>query len=368
MSADLYLELVKRAVSNYLYLGGDREFDRYRALQWYEKFEWSLPEPCRPHTLLSWVQLDNLHARLHQVVRAGIPGDFVEAGVWRGGAVVFMRAFLEAHAIFDRTVWAADTFAGIPRGAIGPEEADAVDAWPDRWIARFHSVVANVHRYGLLDDRIRFLEGRFSDTLRDAPFDRLALVRLDADSYRSTLDALDALYPRVSAGGFIIIDDWHLPGCRRAVDEYREHHRISDALSGVFTRTAEGGESCAEAVWHVGQPQPAPLHRHRVGISELDRAPALAEKSDSLRFKQSADAVSRVVDGQAVILGGAHPEAYALNRVGTKLWALIESPQTMEELAAALVDGYRLDPATAQRDCAAFIADLKTRGLIDDTP
>ena len=69
-------------------------------------------------------------------------------------------------------------------------------------------VKANFRRYGLLDDQVRFLPGWFKDTLQDAPIDRIAVLRLDGDLYESTIQALDALYPRVSPGGFCIIDDY----------------------------------------------------------------------------------------------------------------------------------------------------------------
>jgi O-methyltransferase len=102
-------------------------------------------------------------------------------------------------------------------------------------------VRSNFARYGLLDDQVRFLEGWFADTLPSAPIERLAVLRLDGDMYASTMDALEPLYPKVSPGGFVIVDDYALPGCRRAVDEYRARDGIDEPIvdidgMGVFWR------------------------------------------------------------------------------------------------------------------------------------
>jgi O-methyltransferase len=91
-------------------------------------------------------------------------------------------------------------------------------------------VRANFERYGLLDDQVRFLPGWFKDTLEDAPIEEIAVLRLDGDLYESTIQALDALYPRLSPGGFCIIDDYNLGGCRQAVGDYRTKHQISSEI------------------------------------------------------------------------------------------------------------------------------------------
>ncbi len=103
-------------------------------------------------------------------------------------------------------------------------------------------VRANFQRYGLLDDQVRFLPGWFKDTLHDAPIERIAVLRLDGDLYEATIQALEALYPRLSPGGFCIIDDYHvLKACRRAVTDYRAKHGVSAEIveidgSGVLWR------------------------------------------------------------------------------------------------------------------------------------
>ena len=88
----------------------------------------------------------------------------------------------------------------------------------------------NFRRFGLLDERVVFLEGWFKDTLPDAPIDRLAVLRLDGDMYESTIEALDALYHKVSYGGFVIVDDYFLPPCAKAVNDFRERYGITSPI------------------------------------------------------------------------------------------------------------------------------------------
>jgi len=95
------------------------------------------------------------------------------------------------------------------------------------------TVRANFARYGLLDEQVRFLAGWFKDTLPAAPFSQLAVVRLDGDLYESTWDAMTSLYPRLSPGGFLIVDDYKLPACAKAIQNYRDVHGITDRMNPI---------------------------------------------------------------------------------------------------------------------------------------
>jgi O-methyltransferase len=171
-----------------------------------------------------------------QVLADGVPGDLLEAGTWRGGAAILMRAVLEAMGDTDRTVWVADSFQGVPPPDPARYPADRGDThwtWDDLAVP-LEEVRANFAKYGLLDDRVRFLEGWFKDTLPTAPIERLAVLRVDGDLYESTLDALEPLYPKVAAGGFVIVDDYGcVPACKLAVDEFRERHNITAPLEQI---------------------------------------------------------------------------------------------------------------------------------------
>lgn len=103
-------------------------------------------------------------------------------------------------------------------------------------------VAANFALFDLLDEQVRFLTGWFKDTLPGAPIERIAVLRLDGDYYSSTLTALNALYDRLSPGGFVIIDDYgRLPVCRKAVEQFRAERHIADTIdiiddTGIFWR------------------------------------------------------------------------------------------------------------------------------------
>ena len=92
----------------------------------------------------------------------------------------------------------------------------------------------NFQRYDLLDGQVRFLKGFFADTLPTAPIGRLSLLRLDGDMYESTIDAVTALYPKLSSGGFCIVDDYGaVPACRLAINDYRRAHGIEEPISMI---------------------------------------------------------------------------------------------------------------------------------------
>lgn len=199
--------------------------------------------PPTAETMVGLLRLENLEQSLKAVLRDGIPGDVIETGVWRGGASIFMRGLLAAYGVTDRTVWLADSFQGLPKADPAYPSDAGTRLWAvDTLAVSLEEVRANFERYGLLDDRVRFLEGWFKDTLPTAPIERLALLRLDGDLYASTIQALDALYPKLSPGGFVIVDDYGaMKQTEEAVHDFRAAHGIDDELvkidwSGVYWR------------------------------------------------------------------------------------------------------------------------------------
>jgi O-methyltransferase len=192
--------------------------------------------PPTAETMIGTARLTNVLECCVTALKDGVPGDFAETGVWRGGTTILMRAVLEALDDPERRVWVADSFQGLPAPDGDRYPADAGIDWSDVGVLQVDSdaVRANFARYGLLDDRVRFLEGWFRDTLPGAPIDRLSVLRLDGDLYESTMDALVALEPKVSAGGFVIVDDYGgWEPCRAAVDDYRRDRGITDAMETV---------------------------------------------------------------------------------------------------------------------------------------
>ena len=204
--------------------------------------------PTDGETMIGLHRLDNLQHCVTDIVSMGVPGDLIETGVWRGGATIFMRAVLKAYGVTDRVVWAADSFQGLPRPRPEQYGHDAGDMlWSyDAAAVGLDEVKENFARYGLLDEQVRFLAGWFRDTLPNAPIERLALLRLDGDMYESTIVALEALYPKLSPGGYVIVDDYNaVAGCRQAVNDYRSAHGADEPLqdiddSSVFWQRAAG--------------------------------------------------------------------------------------------------------------------------------
>jgi len=197
--------------------------------------------PYYPFTLIGKARLDNIQECLDTIRLDNIPGDCIETGVWRGGATLFMRAYLKAYGMTDRTVWLADSFQGLPKpGHVLEKDYDFYTY--DVLSVGQELVRMNFELFGLMDGQVRFLPGWFKDTLPAAPIEKLALMRLDGDMFESTLDSLTALYPRLSPGGYVIVDDYGvLDCCRHAVHAYRVRHRITCPLeridhTGVFWR------------------------------------------------------------------------------------------------------------------------------------
>jgi O-methyltransferase len=198
--------------------------------------EFGLDWPENAETMVGLRRLDNVEECVVDVLRRGVPGDVLEAGVWRGGTTILMRAVLAAYDDDRRRVWVADSFRGLPEPNVDVYPADAGLDYAGRseLSVGVRQVRANFARYGLLDDRVEFLPGWFRDTLPNAPVERLAVMRLDGDLYESTMDALEALYPKLSVGGSCLIDDYGaLEACRRAVDDYRSAHGVTEEILPV---------------------------------------------------------------------------------------------------------------------------------------
>jgi len=219
------------------------------------------------------------------VVSEGVEGDFLEAGCWRGGAVLYMKACLKAETFkhpeaASRRVFGADLFKDSKK--MSPVQALVAKAvgylsfvlpwfvlnWfvnkmipifpGERYdnstimhymrLARglswtgpkmvFNTSLSDVkeafRRYNLFDDKVILLRGWFSDTLPAAPIKKLAILRADGDFYRSTMDIFNNMYHKLSVGGYCIVDDYNAhPECRRAVDEFRTTHAISEPMIEV---------------------------------------------------------------------------------------------------------------------------------------
>ena len=198
--------------------------------------------PMNADTMIGLKRIENLEFCIKEILNKNIPGDLIETGVWRGGASIFMKAMLEVNNDHDRIVWLADSFEGLPKPN---EEKYKSDKGDKHYVVQelkvsLETVIANFKKYGLLDDKVKFLKGWFKDTLPIAPIERLSLIRLDGDMYESTMDGIMNLYPKLSKGGFLIVDDWgSVKGCQDAINDYRSQYNISEEIipidkSGIY--------------------------------------------------------------------------------------------------------------------------------------
>jgi O-methyltransferase len=192
--------------------------------------------PTIAHTMVGVDRLENLRRLTQLALDENIPGDFIETGVWRGGCCILMRGILAVNEIPDRKVYVADSFAGVPppRPDVYPADRDLHLELNSELAVSRAVVKENFRRYGLLDNQVVFVEGLFSKTLPALAAGPFALVRLDGDLYESTYIALQCLYPKLSPGGFLIVDDYGVvEACRQAVDNYRTEHNIDAQINWI---------------------------------------------------------------------------------------------------------------------------------------
>jgi O-methyltransferase len=254
----LYLELMKRALMYLLYAQeefrpGQRPRDFVRRIIFdamvkrdivpmrrlpirledrMEGRDW----PAVGLTMIGMKRLNALQQCAEEVLAKNVPGDFVEAGTWRGGAAIFLRAVLKANGVKDRTVWVADSFEGLPPADTNkyPKDTGEYDFSSPILAVPLEQVKRNFERFGLLDEQVQFAKGWFKDSLPGLRDKKWSLMRLDGDMYESTMDSLTNLYPNLSVGGYVIIDDYYgLECCREAVHDYRSANKINEEIQKI---------------------------------------------------------------------------------------------------------------------------------------
>ena len=194
--------------------------------------DWPL---MQAQTMVGLRRLQNIQELLEDVIEKHIEGDVVETGVWRGGASIFMRAILKVNNINDKIVWLCDSFEGLPKPEPDKYPADSGDKHYtyDFLSVSQKTVEDNFIKYDLLDEQVRFVKGYFEDTLWDIPAEKFCLLRLDGDMYSSTIISLEALYPKLSQGGYVVIDDFGLAPCAEAVNDFRKANNINSKIIDV---------------------------------------------------------------------------------------------------------------------------------------
>ena len=199
-------------------------------------------QDVRAYTMTSVERIAALVDAVKYIASAGIDGAIVECGVWRGGSMMAIARTLLATGGSERELFLFDTFEGMP--APRPDDVDFLGRSGSALLqeskvltheeqlnslllayAPLDHVQSNMLRTGYPKERIHFVKGRVEDTIPAEAPDTISLLRLDTDWYESTRHELIHLFPRLSRGGVVIIDDYgHWRGSRRAVDEYFEQH------------------------------------------------------------------------------------------------------------------------------------------------
>lgn len=188
-------------------------------------------------TAASVERLYALYTALRYLHMAGLPGDVVECGVWRGGNCMLAALTLMMLGDASRDVWLYDTFAGmtepterdrdvyggLARDMRGRAFSTEGRPTPFQFVASRNDVAANMARTGFPSDRVHYVEGRVEETLPMSRPDRIALLRLDTDWYESTAASMRQLYPLLVEGGVLLLDDYgDWPAVREAVHECLE--------------------------------------------------------------------------------------------------------------------------------------------------
>jgi O-methyltransferase len=191
--------------------------------------------PERAHTMIGIKRLNNLHDSLDYVRNNNISGDFIETGVWRGGASIFMKFYNDFYNM-NKKVFVADSFEGLPEPNTEKYPDDVGDT---HYTINFlkvsiDEVQANFKLYNVLDENVIFLKGWFGETLKNNnKITNLSILRFDGDMYGSTIDVLSNLYNKITKNGVIIIDDYCLKNCVKAVTDFRISNTINDEIKVV---------------------------------------------------------------------------------------------------------------------------------------
>lgn len=209
-----------------------------------DDFFWELYEYCKRDTMTSVERMYGLYKAIDYVLINDIKGDFVECGVWRGGSAMLIGKMLAQRNILDRKIYLYDTFEGMSPPTANDIDLNGNDAaillnknldnrsnsiWCE---VDLEQVKQNMSSSGLSDAQIIYVQGKVENTIPQTIPQTIALLRLDTDWYESTKHELIHLYPKISLGGALIIDDYgHWQGCQKAVDEYFKTKRFPPLLS-----------------------------------------------------------------------------------------------------------------------------------------
>lgn len=219
-----YFNLLIKTLTYQLWDDGSTDYEKENGTIW----------PKNSFTMIGIKRLVNLEELLTDITLNNINGDIIECGVWKGGASIFIAAFIKSLDI-NKKLFVADSFCGLP----APDPIN----YPDDINQKLHTfkelaipledVKTNFLLFNVLDPNVVFLPGWFKDTLPTAPIEKLCLLRLDGDMYESTIQGLENLYHKLQPGGFVIIDDFAIDVCKKAVLDFRAKNNITEEIKEI---------------------------------------------------------------------------------------------------------------------------------------
>ena len=209
--------------------------DKHRRAQYpdFERAHLETLEFVRPYTMTSPERVHALIEAVRYITRRQVPGAIVECGVWRGGSMMAAARTLQSLGSTERDLYLFDTFEGMSpptdldvdmggrRAATVLAASSKTDASSYWCYASLEDVQAALGKVGYPAARLHYVRGKVEETVPAQAPSQIALLRLDTDWYESTRHELEHLYPRLSPGGVLIVDDYgHWKGSRKATDEF----------------------------------------------------------------------------------------------------------------------------------------------------
>ena len=200
------------------------------------------------YTATSIERVYALKSAITYIIKNNIKGDFVECGVWKGGSCMLMAKTLVNEEEKERKIWMYDTFDGMTEPTEDDCEIETNISGSDllknthkntdkfnMWAyAPLEMVKKNMEKTMFPEERIHFIEGKVENTLSKTKPQNIALLRLDTDWYESTKCELEQLYPLLSIGGVLIVDDYgHFSGAKKAVDEYFSKTNVKPLMNRI---------------------------------------------------------------------------------------------------------------------------------------
>ncbi len=206
--------------------------------------DWDIYNSVKPYTMTSQARIQAVIDATDYILTNRIQGDFVECGVWKGGSSMAMALTAQSVGCSERSLYLYDTFEGMSepteadislhgKNAKDQYEAAKTDEGHVDWCySPIDDVRRSLESTKYPSDRMHFVQGRVEDTIPEIVPGQIALLRLDTDWYESTKHELQHLFPRLSEGGVLIVDDYgHWRGAKKAVDEYFEKHGFKVLLA-----------------------------------------------------------------------------------------------------------------------------------------